>query len=287
MPLRLVGPNSAPVLHAFSPEALAREFARAHGRRVRRRWLLAATDAGSAECFTVSVRTDRLTMRLTCDGPRVEAETDRHLPPGMQCSIGAPVAHETRPSRFVAGRRGEHPVFVTRLRAERVPELLASDALLAALDALALGEGESLQTVYGVGFVLFRPDAARVAAAFGAAAGLAEAIRTPTGVPVAPRCPQALRPISELIAEWGVTDPHLRAARVADAHPDALARLLGSARHYAQKVERFLARTRSPDSDIARQVSAFRDAAALAEVRMRGVTDLRAPRRQGGRHGGE
>jgi hypothetical protein len=262
----------------YDPEGFAREFARRHERRVRR--YSTVTTGGIEKQFTVSVReVSRPTWRITCDSEAVTGELDRSLPTGMKCSVGAPWPHGMLESRFRAGRKGEFPVFITSQHSERVPELVRDRAFLAALDVSELAPSECLQTVSGIGFVFMCPTQQRVEAAFAVLEKLSNSFETKVARALPSRYPGSLRPISSLVLEWGIVDRAVRAQRIAEAHPDALRRLMGSARYYAGRIQTYLERTRLPHSDSAQIVKAFVQAVALAEARMQGVEALTRHRR--------
>ena len=267
MPLKLVKDGY------YDPEGFARAFARRHKRRVKRYHTVTAR--GIEQQFTVSVReASRPTWRITCDAEAVSGELDRSLPGGMRCSVGAPWPYGMHESRFRAGRKGEFPVFITSQDSERVPELVKDPAFLAALDVSELAPSECLQTVSGIGFVFLRPTQQRVDAAFAVLEKLPNSFEMKVPRTIPSRYPTSLRPISSLLLEWGIVDPAVRAQRIADAHPDALRRLMGSARYYAKKIKTYLERTRFPDSDSAQVIQSFVQAVALAETRMQGVEAL-------------
>jgi hypothetical protein len=256
---------------AYSAEALAQAFGRLHGRRVRR--FHAVFDEAVIEHFRVSVQIGPLIRRVSCNAVQVEADIASPLPRGMQCSIRE-ARHHTRASNLQAGGLS---VFIASRSSERVPELIESLHLREALARLQLGEGESLQTVYGVGFVMVAPTLDRIMAGFDAITPLLSAFAPEASAPN-PRMPQPLQPISSVISEWGLADPAARARKVAQAHPDALLRLLATARVYEDRVARFLSRTRSPEGETAQAVRAYADAVNLAEARMVNVSDIREPR---------
>jgi hypothetical protein len=260
----------------FDGEAFAREFAQQNSRRVKRLHM------PTADVFAVSVRKDgEATLRIMCDADSVVGDLDRPLPRGMACSIGAALPHFTEPSRFGAGPQGEFPVFITSQNSECVPQLLDSAALLAVLDAAQLRPYEYVQTVQCLGFRFLHPSIGRVSATFDALQRLESAFPAPKQAALPDRYPASLRPVARAILEWGILDDRERAGMVAEAHPDSLRRLLGSARHYAAKIERYLSSTRYPDSESAQRVRAFVSAVAQAQSRMEGVKSLRrsAPKR--------
>ena len=272
-------PHSAPTNSAasavlYAPESFARAFARRYRRRIKRHGML-ASDGGVAQVLAVSVRGPApYTQRILCTNEEVEGGIDRALPSGMACSIGKRLPYVTHESSLRAGHTGNLPVFLTATNSERVPELLGSPFLSSALDSIGLVEGECLQTAHAVSFTLRTPTIERVELAFQAVIQLATALPRERASTLPARFPQSLKPLSPIVLEWGILDPVLRVARIAEAHPDALRRLLGTAHHYATKVRKYLETTRYPDGDAAQVLRAFTESVALAEGRLAGVTPL-------------
>ena len=265
MPLKLVDDWDA--------AAFAREFARLNNRRVKA--YCTVTASGIEQRFTVSVRDGgHPTRRIVCGPETVDGDLDRVLPRGMRCSVGSLLPGFTHASRFRVGRNDEFPVFITNQDSERVPELLQAPAFLFALDESELGLSECLQTVSGIGFALRYPTQLRVEKVFVALEALSDSLSRPVPRALPSRYPSVLRPISSVVLEWGILDSATRAERIRDAHPDALRRLMGSARYYGHKIDAYLTRTRFPDSEAAQIVRAFSQAVGLAEARMRGVEAL-------------
>jgi hypothetical protein len=290
--LRLIDPNAAAQPSAYDAETLVRSFAKLHGGRVKRfRYLVSATGKRVAcfhdlrespiETFTARATLETRRVWIECTGPNVKAGfPERGLPTGMYCSIGGAEQLGLRPSALRAGRAGEFPVYLSSRMSERVPELLASNALSVALDAVALGEGESLQTLSGLGVTLVRPSLERLTAVLDALAVLGGTFTRNPRVSLPAGFPRALVPMSPVALEWGIVDPCARPTRVAEAHPDALRRMLGTAAHYATKVDHYLETTRRPSSEVAQIIRAYREAVALATARLDGVVELRRPRRR-------
>ena len=263
----------------YDAETFAREFGRRHSRRPRTVHLINAHGAIEDQ-FTVSVQhASEPKVRIICDAETVTGDLDITMAKGTACSVGAALPHFTFASPYRAGLHDSFAVYITNKNSERVPELLASAAFSSALSDSALEEGDCLQTVSGVGFRFVRPSHERVEAAFRALGTLATEFPATPRQALPARFPNTLRPIASSVLEWGILDPAVRAHHIAEAHPDALRRLIASAHYHAVRIDRYLSRTRYPDSPAALVVRGFVEAASMAKIRMERVASIRDPRR--------
>ena len=263
----------------YDAATFARDFGRRHSRRPRTVHLLNAHGTIEDQ-FTVSVQhAGERKVRIICDADTVTGDLDCTMAKGTACSVGAALPHFTFASPYRTGPHDSLAVFITNRNSERVPELLASAAFSTALSDSALEEGDCLQTVSGVGFRFVRPSHERVEAAFRTLGTLATAFPPMLRQALPARFPSTLRPIASSVLEWGLLDPGVRAHRIAEAHPDALRRLIASAQYHAERIDRYLLRTRYPESPAALVVRGFVEAASLARIRLERVAAIRDPRR--------